>query len=246
MLELVLQGVSTRKYETVLPAMADQVGVSKSEVSRETIEAGTRVLKELAERDLGELDVLVVYLDGIVFGAYHVLAAVGVDADGRKHVLGLCGGASENTEVTAGLLEDLVARGLRADRRRLFVIDGAKALRQAIGRVFVRRTWCNVVENCKVRNVLGHLPKEQHEQARSTLRAAAFDAAGGVEAGRRRRHPEAGAVRLVAGAGVAVGGGKPARRTVGVVHGQSPWAAEAAAPLPDDDEHHRLVATSTR
>ena len=172
MLELVLRGVSTRKYETVLPAMADQVGVSKSEVSRETIEAGTRVLKELVERDLSELDVLVVYLDGIVFGDYHVLAAVGVDADGRKHVLGLCGGASENTEVTAGLLEDLVARGLRADRRRLFVIDGAKALRQAIGRVFGSSNLVQRCRNHKVRNVLGHLPKEQHEQARSTLRAA--------------------------------------------------------------------------
>ena len=172
MLELVLQGVSTRKYETVLPALADQVGVSKSEVSRETIEAGTRVLKEMAERDLSGLDVLVVYLDGIVFGDYHVLAAVGVDADGRKHVLGLCGGASENTEVTAGLLEDLVARGLRSGRRRLFVIDGAKALRAAIGRVFGSS---NLVQRCrshKVRNVLSHLPKEQHEQARSTLRAA--------------------------------------------------------------------------
>lgn len=116
MLELVLQGVSTRKYETVLPVLADQVGVSKSEDSRETIEAGTRVL--------------------IVFGVYYGLAAVGVDADGRKHVLGLCGGASENTEVTSGLLEELVARGLLSDRRRLFVIDGAKALRAAIGRVF--------------------------------------------------------------------------------------------------------------
>ena len=88
MLELVLHGVSTRKYEPVLPAMTEQVGISKSEVSRETIEAGTRVLQELAERDLSELDVLVVYLDGIQFGNYQVLAAVGVDADGRKHVLG--------------------------------------------------------------------------------------------------------------------------------------------------------------
>ena len=42
--------------------------------------------------------------------------------------------------------------------------------------------------------------------------------------------------------GVAVGGGEPARRAVRVVHGQSAWASEAAAPLPDDDEHHRLVA----
>ena len=107
-----------------------------------------------------------------MFGDYHVLAAVGVDADGRKHVLGLCGGASENTEVTAGLLEDLVARGLRADRRRLFVIDGAKALRRAIGRVFGSSNLVQRCRNHKVRNVLGHLPKEQHEQARSTLRAA--------------------------------------------------------------------------
>ena len=50
MLELMLKGVSTRRHEKVLPAMADQVGISKSEVSRETIEAGTRVLqrRELA------------------------------------------------------------------------------------------------------------------------------------------------------------------------------------------------------
>ena len=93
--------------------MADQMGISKSEVSRETIEAGTRVLQELAERDLGELDVLGVYLDGIVFGDYHVLAAVGADATGRKHVLGLREGPSENATVATGLLDELVERGLR-------------------------------------------------------------------------------------------------------------------------------------
>ena len=100
------------KGERAIDEVVDVMG-------RATIEA---VLQELAERDLSELDVLGIYLDGIVFGDYHVLAAVGADADGRQHVLGLCGGASEDTEVTAGLLEDLMARGLRADRRRLFVI----------------------------------------------------------------------------------------------------------------------------
>ena len=141
------------------------------------------------------LDVLVVYLDGIVFGDYHVLAAVGVDAEGRKHVLGLCGGASENTEVTAGLLEDLVARGLRSDRRRLFVIDGAKALRQAIGRVFGSS---NLVQRCRnhqgAERVLGHLPKEQHKQARATLRAA-------WKLNTGRGHPEAGTRRGWSGTG---------------------------------------------
>ena len=211
------------------------MGVSKSEVSRETIEAGTRVLKEMAERDLSELDVLVVYLDGIVFGDYHVLAAVGVDAEGRKHVLGLCGGASENTAVTAGLLEDLVARGLRSDRRRLFVIDGAKALRAAIGRVFGSSNLVQRCRNHKVRNVLGHLPKEQHEQARSTLRAAwKLDADEGIRkleqyaSWLEREWPSA-AASLREGLSEMftvnrLGLPKPLRR----------W--------PDDDEHHRLVA----
>ena len=85
----------------------------------------------MAERDFSTLDVLVIYLDGIQFGEYHVLAAVAVDAAGKKHVLGVRAGASENATVTMALLEDLIARGLRPDRRRLFVIDGAKALRWA-------------------------------------------------------------------------------------------------------------------
>jgi transposase-like protein len=82
------------------------VGVSKSQVSRECIEAGERLLKELAERDFSGKDLLVIYLDGVQFGQYHVLAAVGVDAGGYKHVLGLREGASENSEVATSLLEE--------------------------------------------------------------------------------------------------------------------------------------------
>ncbi len=115
--------------------MADTVGVSKSAVSRETVEASERVLKELMERRLDAWDLLVIYLDGIQMGSHHVLAAVGVDSDGKKHVLGVREGASENAEVTGALLEDLVERGLDPGRRRLFVIDGSKALRKAIEKV---------------------------------------------------------------------------------------------------------------
>jgi putative transposase len=84
----------------VINEMADRVGVSESSVSRETIEASERVLKELMERRLDAWDLLVIYLDGIQFGTQHVLAAVGVDTDGKKHVLGMREGGSENTEVT--------------------------------------------------------------------------------------------------------------------------------------------------
>jgi putative transposase len=172
MLEILLAGVSTRRYEKVLPEMADTVGVSKSAVSREAIEASEERLRELAERRFDNVDILIIYLDGIQFGSHHVLAAVGVDSAGKKHPLGLREGASENGEVAKSLLEDLVSRGVRADRKRLFVIDGSKALRAAINTVFGS---CNPVQRCrnhKMRNVLGHLPQELHSQTRSALRAA--------------------------------------------------------------------------
>jgi putative transposase len=171
MLEIVLAGVSTRRYAEVIPEMADTVGVSKSAVSRETIEASERVLAELMERRLDVWDLLVVYLDGIQFGAYHVLAAVGVDSEGKKHILGVREGASENAEVSTALLEDLVARGLDPRRRRLWVIDGSKALRKAIDQVFGPQP----VQRCrnhKLRNILGYLPREQHPQVKAAFRAA--------------------------------------------------------------------------
>ena len=139
MLEVLMAGVSTRKYGRVIGEMADTVGVSKSAVSRETVQASERVLMELMERRLDAWDLLVIYLDGIQMGSHHVLAAVGVDSDGKKHVLGVREGASENAEVTSALLEDLVERGLDPGRRRLFVIDGSKALRKAIEKAFGKR-----------------------------------------------------------------------------------------------------------
>jgi transposase-like protein len=172
MLEILMAGVSTRTYERVIPDMADAVGISRSAVSRETIEAGTHVLKELAARRFDDVDLLVLYLDGVRFGRYHVLAAVGVDDDGKKHVLGFAEGASENTEVAAGLLRDLVERGIDPRRRRLFVIDGSKALRKAVDLVFGATNPVQRCRNHKLRNVLGHLPKDQHDQVRSAMGAA--------------------------------------------------------------------------
>ncbi|MCA9078355.1 MAG: IS256 family transposase [Planctomycetaceae bacterium] len=172
MLQIRMAGISTRRYEDVLPEMAQTVGVSKSQVSREFIESGERLLKELAERDFSEQDILVVYVDGLQFGQYHVICAVGVDASGHKHVLGFREGATENAQVAKALLEDLVERGLSPFRRRLFVIDGSKALRKAIDQVFGRENPVQRCRNHKVRNVLGHLPKDQHDQAKSTMKAA--------------------------------------------------------------------------
>jgi putative transposase len=118
MLEILLNGVSTRRYERVIPEMAETVGVSRSAVSREAVEASEAALKQLLERRFDEVDLLVIYLDGMHFGDQCVLAAIGVDSQGSKHVLALKEGATENAEVCKDLLEQLVAQGVDPKRRR--------------------------------------------------------------------------------------------------------------------------------
>lgn len=171
-LEVLMKGISTRNYQEILPVMAETVGVSKSSVSREFIEASEKTFKELCERRLDDKDILVVYLDGLQFGETHVIVALGVDAGGYKQVLGLIEGSSENAVVVKDLLTDLVERGLDPKRRRLFVIDGSKALRKAIRQVFGANNPVQRCRNHKIRNVLSYLPEEQKDQVRSALKAA--------------------------------------------------------------------------
>lgn len=171
MLEILLSGVSTRRYAGVLSELADTAGVSKSSVSRETIEASGKALEELLERRFEEKDLIIVYLDGLRFGEQTVIAAVGVDRAGRKHVLGMQHGATENAAAVEDLLTSLVERGLSPHKKRLFVIDGSKALRAAIRKVFGSAP----VQRCrahKLRNVLERLPEEQRKQAQTAVRAA--------------------------------------------------------------------------
>jgi putative transposase len=172
MLSIVMRGVSTRHYQEVVPELAERCGVSRSAVSRQLQEASAEALRELCERRFDDLDLLVIYLDGKHFGGHQVVSAIGVDAAGCKHVLGLTEGATENAVVVKGLLEELVERGVRPERRRLFVIDGSKALRKAIDDVFGKQ---HPVQRCqahKRRNVLGYLPKEMQGQVAAALRAA--------------------------------------------------------------------------
>lgn len=172
MLDILMRGVSTRQYEPVLPEMADSVGISRSAVSRETIEASEAELQKLLERPLDELELLILYVDGMCFSEHHVIGAVGVDAQGNKHVLGIQPGATENAAAVEDLLTNLVARGLNPKGKYLFVIDGSKALRAAIRKVLGGE---QPVQRCrahKLRNVLERIPKEERNQVRAAMRAA--------------------------------------------------------------------------
>ena len=137
---ILMSGVSTRHSERVVPELAERCGVSRSAVSRQFTAASAEQLRALCERRLDALEVLVSYLDGVRFGPHHVVAAIGVAADGRKHLLGLGEGATENATVVTGLLEDLVARGVDPARRRRHVhvtarrtkLDFAEMIRELV------------------------------------------------------------------------------------------------------------------
>jgi transposase-like protein len=172
MLDILLHGVSTRNYKKVILEMAETAGVSRSAVSRAAIEASQAEVEALLARRFDDLKLLVIYIDGLIFGDYTMIGAVGVDTEGNKHVLGIREGATENSTVITELLEDIVSRGVDAKRKMLFVIDGSKALRAAINAVFGSH---QPVQRCrahKLRNVLDYLPKDDKAQVKSLLRAA--------------------------------------------------------------------------
>ena len=172
MMAALMRGISTREYHEVLPKMAETVGISRSAVSRQAMEASIEQLKQLQERRWDQVEILVIYVDGQRFGEHHILSAVGVDIEGQKHVLGIASGATENAAAVKQLLSGLRERGLATDRKYRFVIDGAKALRTAIEEVFGSEQEVQRCRNHKIENVMNELPKEHQDQTRKLMRAA--------------------------------------------------------------------------
>lgn len=168
----VVRGVSTRNYDGVIDDLCDGYGIQKSSVSRHWKAATSKELAALMERPLEDADLVAVMVDGISFHDFTLVVALGVASDGKKQVLGIWDGATENGTVVKALLENLVERGLDTDRNYLFVIDGSKALRKGIASVFGKRA---VIQRCQIhkqRNVLSHLPEGHQITIRRALRAA--------------------------------------------------------------------------
>lgn len=154
-----IRGISTRRYAEGVDAFLDGYGVSASVVSRQMVRATGQKVEELFTRSISQMEIAVLMIDGVEIGGHTVVVVLGIDTGGKKHILGLRQGATENTAVVKGLLEEIVGRGLRAEGSMLVVIDGAKALRKAVTDVLGRET---PVQRCTVhkkRNVLEHLGK---------------------------------------------------------------------------------------
>ena len=195
--------VSTRKYTRVMYQCADEMGIARSSVSRHFIKESAHALEKLMAREFGDTDLVAIYVDGIIVAKHHLIAAIGVDATGVKHMLGLVSGSSENARVVKDLLAGLAERGVDMNLARLWVIDGSKALRSAIEQVCGEAAHVQRCRIHKIRNVTERLPKTRAAQTRWVMaQALKGDAEVGIEKLKahakhlKAQHPDAAASLL--------------------------------------------------
>lgn len=178
-MSLMLINVSTRKFrraarlaEAAVPADAGS-GLSKSAVSRRFKALTEARLAEWMSTELSQLDLLVIQIDGLhLDDNLLMIGAVGVDANGDKHPLGVVEGATENAATVQALLDNLTDRGLDPEVCRLFIVDGAKALTKAIRRTFGADIPIQRCQVHKARNIRERLDPKHHAAVRRTLRQA--------------------------------------------------------------------------
>lgn len=160
--EAYVQGISTRSVDDLVRAMGME-GISRSQVSRLCAEIDERVHDFLARPIEGDWPYL--WLDATYVKVREagrivpvaVTIAVGVNADGRREVLGMAVGSSEAEPFWLDFLRSLARRGLRGVK--LVVSDAHEGLKAAVTKV-LRATW----QRCRVhfaRNALAHAGKAQ-------------------------------------------------------------------------------------
>lgn len=124
------------------------------------------------ERRLDQLRLCARLIDATPFQGQQMVAALGLAQNGRKTILGIRQGATENATVVSELLGDLVSRGLDFTQPRLYVLDGGKALTAAVKK---HAGEGEAIQRCQVhkrRNVLEHLAEEHRPPVAQRLNAA--------------------------------------------------------------------------
>jgi putative transposase len=170
--EKLMLGLSTRKYGQAVREFADAYGLEKSAISEHFIEASRTKLQEMLERKLDKLKLCALLIDATPFAGQQMVAVLGISQDGRKTILGIRQGATENATVVGELLGDLANRGLDFSEPRLYLLDGGKALSSAVKKYAGESA---AIQRCQVhkrRNVLDHLTDEQKPLVAKKLNAA--------------------------------------------------------------------------
>lgn len=168
----ILGGVSSRNYQKIVARGLESKGVSKSSVSRKAIAATKPTVDQFRNRRIDHLDLVVLFFDGVHIAKRQVIVCIGVDSGGKKHVLSLRNGASENEFVCQDLMDDLKEKGLNTENKYLFVIDGSKALAKVIRASFGQEVAIQRCQEHKIRNVQGYLPRKYWNDVRNKMMAA--------------------------------------------------------------------------
>ena len=168
----VLSGLASRRYADSARLVPCAFGLSSSSVSRRFVKASARKLAQFQERDLSDLDLICLFIDGKTFKGEQMLVCLGVTVDGRKIPLGFEQAVTENERVATQFLQKLVARGLAFDQGLLVVIDGARGLRNAVRRVFAGHVLIQRCQWHKRENVLSYLSKSVQTRMRRKLQNA--------------------------------------------------------------------------
>ncbi len=151
-------------------------GLFGGQVGKDAVSRAWRKVKTDWEawqaRDLSDEDIVRLILDGTGVKArldrrvtsIPLLVAVGVRRDGQKVLLAVKNMGGETEAAWRHVLEDLLARGLKAPE--LLIVDGGKGLEAALAGL-----WSDIpVQRCTVhkeRNLLAHAPKELHDEIKA-------------------------------------------------------------------------------
>lgn len=168
----ILSGVSARRYATIVARGLEAKGVKRSAISRKAIAATKPTVEQFRKKRLDEHDLIVLIFDGIHVGKKQMIVCVGIDMRGRKHVLGLRVGATENEIVCRDLIRDLIDRGLGSAKQYLFVVDGSLPLIKAIRAAFGQEAAIQRCQEHKIRDVQGYVPVKMRAELRDKLQAA--------------------------------------------------------------------------
>jgi len=165
----IMHGLTMRGYGEVVRELEEAYGIEKSTVSEHFREGSRQRLQKLETRPLREHTFCALFLDGTYFQTQELIVALGLNLQGKKMVLGLRQGATENATVVRQLLEDLQERGLDFSVPRLYVLDGGKALAAALRKLAGP---CAQIQRCqvhKIRNVVDHLSEDHQSAVRAKL-----------------------------------------------------------------------------
>jgi len=160
--ESYVNGVSTRRVDRLAAAMGIE-GISKSQVS-EMAKSLDAIVDDFRQRPLDRGPYRYLWVDAIVQRCREggrvvnvtAVTATGVNADGRRELLGLDVFTSEDEAAWETFFNVLVTRGLSGVE--LVVSDAHKGLKAAIAKTFIGASW----QRCRThfaRNLLAKVPK---------------------------------------------------------------------------------------